>query len=222
MVDDDKPRSDEVIFDEDEDVEDERKAIERAVSRLRERVGRRQKKKEKKGQRRGVKGPVPKVRGRSPEFLTDQLSKGQPPPTTSKKEEPRKWLNMGWMIEAVLNGHKTLALMPWTAAEANEHQKGDLFEIFDSPPSRGGKKMVIIRLTQTPYEVRTDELSKGNRTAMGFEYLKAFGTKSPGGMSMDEVEEGLKNKPTKLWAVHFKIEQLVDKEAPIRETVEVD
>ena len=94
--------------------------------------------------------------------------------------------------------------------------------MFDKPPSSGGKKLGIVRITQTPHQILTNELTKSDFSAMGFDYLRAHRIKSPTGQTIGEVEEELENTPSKMWAVHFTIEQLTDPNAPVRGTVRVE
>ncbi len=202
--------------------EEESGAIERSVMRLRDRIIRRRKK-ERKRQRRGVKGPAPKLRKKEPPSDGGEINKPEKKAAGKQNEDiPRKWVSIGWLSDAAINGFKKLTLQPWTDAEASQYEKGDLLELFDKPPSGGGTKLGIVRITQTPFRVRTDELTKSDFSSLGFDYLKAFMIKSPGGQTASEIEEEFKNKPSKLWAVHFKVEQLVDPKAPMRGSVRVE
>lgn len=202
--------------------EEESGAIERAVMRLRDRVIRRRKK-ERKRQRRGVKGPPPTLRRKDLSSDSGEIDKPEKKAAGKENEDrPKKWVSLGWLSEAAINGYKKLTLQPWTAVEAAQYEKGDLIELYTKPPSRGGTRLGVVRLTQTPFPIRTDELTKSDFSAMGFGYLKAMMIRSPGGKTAGEVEEELKNKPSKLWAVHFKIEQLVDPKAPVRGSVRVE
>ena len=202
--------------------EDESGNIERAVTRLRNRVIRRRKK-ERKRQRRGVKGPAPKLRKKEPPSDSSEINKPEKKAAGKLNEErPRKWVSIGWLSEAAINGFKKLTLQPWTAVKAAQYEKGDLVDLFDKPPSSGGKKLGIVRITQTPHQILTNELTKSDFSAMGFDYLRAHRIKSPTGQTIGEVEEELENTPSKMWAVHFTIEQLTDPNAPVRGTVRVE
>ena len=215
------------MIDEDRDIEEvleeeESGAIERVVMRLRDRIIKRRKK-ERKRQRRGVKGPPPKLRRKEQSSDSSEINKPEKKAAGQENEDrPRKWLSLGWLSKAAINGYKNLTLQPWTAVEADQYEKGDLIELYIKPPSRGGTRLGVVRLTQTPFQIRTDELTKSDFSAMGFDYLKAMMIHSPGGMTAGEIEEEMKTKPTKLWAVHFKIEQLTDPKDPIRGTVQVE
>jgi len=202
--------------------EEESGNIERAVIRLRNRVIRRRNK-QRKRQRRGVKGPPPKLRKKNPSFDSEEINKPEKKKAGKLNEDqPRKWVSIGWLGEAAISGFKKLTLQPWTAVKAAQYEKGDLVDLFDKPPSSGGKKLGIVRITQTPYQIRTNELTKSDFSAMGFDYLRSKGIKSPTGQTIGEIEEELENKPSRMWAIHFTIEQLVDPLAPVRGSVRVE
>ncbi len=202
--------------------EEESGAIERSVMRLRDRIIRRRKK-ERKRQRRGVKGPAPKLRRKDLSSDSGEINKPEKKAAGKQNEDrPRKWVSIGWLGKAAINGYKKLTLQPWTAEQAAQYEKGDLIELYTKPPSSGGEKLGIARITQTPFEIRTDELTKSDFSAMGFDYIKATMLRSPGGQTAGEIEEELKSKPSKLWAVHFKVEQLVDPKAPIKGFMKVE
>lgn len=202
--------------------EGEAGSIERAVMRLRHRIIRRRKK-ERKRQRKGTKGPTPKLRKKEPPYDSGEINKPEKKKAGKLNEDrPRKWISLGWLSEMAVNELKKLTLQPWTSIEAAQYEKGDLLDLFTKPPSSGGKKLGIVRITQTPFQIRTDELTKSDLSAMGFDYLKATMQRSPGGQTAEEIEEELKNKPTKLWAVHFHLEQLTDPNAPVRESVRTE
>ncbi|HEC64444.1 MAG TPA: hypothetical protein ENI23_04040 [bacterium] len=159
---------------------------------------------------------LPKV----PPFMQgDMIDKKQPLATVPKKIEPRLWLAFGWLADAVLNEQKTGSLRDWGVVEANEWKRRQFVYAFDEPPSKGGKRLALLEITQTPYKVDTKKLRKSDYVAFGLAYAQAFGLKSPSGRTPEEIWEGWKNNSEEYYVIRFRVIQVYDQLAPQRKVI---
>lgn len=157
-----------------------------------------------------------------PEFMMgDQKDKAQPLATVVKKIKPQRWLNFGWLADAVLNEQKTMALRNWGDIEALEWKRRMYAYCYDKPPSKGGRRLALLEITQTPYKVQTDKLRKSDFFASGLAYAQAQGQRAPSGKTPEEVWEGWKNNPEEYYVIRFRVVQVYSQLAPKRGSIAV-
>ena len=159
---------------------------------------------------------IPKV----PEFMMgDQKDRAQPLATVPKHIKIRRWLVFGFLSDAVLNEQKTMALRNWGDIEANEWKRRQLCYAYDKPPSKGGKRLALLEITQTPYKIQTDKLRKSDFFASGLAYAQAQGKKAPSGRAPEEIWESLKNSSEEYYVIRFRVIQIYDLLAPKRNSI---
>ena len=126
-----------------------------------------------------------------------------------EEESSLSWVAFGWHTDAVLNGFQTMMLI----GSLNGYRSGTRFY---AKKERGGPNLALMRVTQSPYIVRTDTLTAGDQAALGLDYLA---TKEKEGVKLER--QRMKTQAENLWVVRFTIEQYYDQSAPKKGTVTV-
>lgn len=117
-------------------------------------------------------------------------------------------ISFAWTTPALLVGQKTVTRRDWSEVHARGFRKGDLVEAFDKQARFGGKKVAVIRLTETPYQESTGLAPDGDWEAEGFEYLQHLGILVDG-LLPAVLWRSWKMFPQLLWVVRFKIGWIV-------------
>lgn len=116
-----------------------------------------------------------------------------------------KEISFNWTVSAFLSGAKTVTRRDWKDSYAKTFKKGDLVAAYDKQRRFGGRKIGIIKLTQTPYRQSTAELTEKDWFDEGMHILVGEGR------LIDGVMPGVfwlrwLAEPVDLWVIHFAIE----------------
>jgi len=159
-----------------------------------------------------------KILRRQPLMITDRIDKSQIPQTAAEPTA-RRWLTFGWLIDAVVQGHKTMTLRDWEPIEGVQWKQGELVYAYDQPPSEGGKRIALLRLASEPFSDSTIKLKNSDFIKLGYSFALATQATPPSGRTIEQMWSDMHTKPQRLWIVRFTLERLYDQLAPERGTI---
>ncbi|KKK70512.1 hypothetical protein LCGC14_2923260, partial [marine sediment metagenome] len=159
-----------------------------------------------------------KILRRQPLMITDRIDKSQIPQTAAEPTA-RRWLTFGWLIDAVVQGHKTMTLRDWEPIEGVQWKQGELVYAYDNPPSEGGKRIALLRLASEPFSDSTIKLKNSDFIKLGYSFALATQATPPSGRTIEQMWSDMHTKPQRLWIVRFTLERLYDQLAPERGTI---
>ena len=170
--------------------------------------------------RAGQRVDVTVPRKRGTQMVTDRLPRSARQPAVVEPAVLR-WMEFGWLSPAVVEGHKTMTLRDWGQVEGAQWRQGELFYAYDDPPSAGGRKLALLRVSTQPYEDTTAALKPAAFQGLGLEYAVAHRLAPPHGVTAVEMWESWHANPRRLWVVRFTVERIYDQLAPQAGTVHV-
>ena len=127
--------------------------------------------------------------------------------------------SFGWLIDAVVQGHKTMTLRDWETIEGVQWKQGELVYAYDQPPSEGGKRIALLRLASEPFSDSTIKLKNSDFMKLGYSFALATQATPPSGRTIEQMWSDMHTKPQRLWVVRFTLERLYDQLAPERGTI---
>lgn len=92
-----------------------------------------------------------------------------------------KVMSFSWTTPALLAGEKTVTRREWQPKYAARFHAGDLIQAWNRQPRfRGAARVATIRLTETPYVERLNDVPDEDWDGEGFAFLEAAGAKVNG------------------------------------------
>jgi hypothetical protein len=119
------------------------------------------------------------------------------------------WISFAWTTPALLAGHKTVTRRTWTPEYAKRFKRGDYVHAYDRRPSWGGKKVALLRLTQSPYRQNSTKISRVDWHAEGFEYLSGIKAKVNKKTPQEFWDSWHTPPGENLWVVRFEVVEVL-------------
>ena len=110
-------------------------------------------------------------------------------------------ISFAWTTPALLAGAKTMTRREWMASHGARFHAGDLVDAWDHSPRAHSKKVATIRITRTPYQAWSTDLTEEDYDREGFNWLKAHGL----WQEVGEVVEAWGRERRLLWVVEFEL-----------------